>query len=189
MSKFCPITGGRVVYLVCQECTDRACEQRSKYANIFPKQNNESRTTPMEPRVTILPKKENPTHDINNNHEVVSEAVQKPQNAQDEPKAMHPGCETCMHKCGERKTTMFGRTFQAIQCKIFHNRIFTSEMVVENGCDYHNRDISQEKICLNCEHYLGGGDWGLACKADYYRLPNSTDKACAKFKRLGDSNG
>jgi hypothetical protein len=78
---------------------------------------------------------------------------------------------------------MFGKTFQAVQCTIFHNRIFTSAMVKAEGCDYHNKDIAQEKICLNCEYYLGGGDWGLACKADYYKLPSSTSEACEKFKR------
>ena len=56
-------------------------------------------------------------------------------------------------------------------------------MVKEKGCEYHNRDIYNDKICLNCEYYLGGGDWGLACSADYYRLPESTSDACEKFKR------
>jgi hypothetical protein len=84
---------------------------------------------------------------------------------------------------------MCGKTFQAVKCHIFHNRIFTSAMVKANGCEYHNKDISREKICLNCEHYLGGGDWGLACKADYYKLPGPTSEACAKFKRKGDVNG
>lgn len=189
MAKFCPLNGGKkVVYLVCQECDNRVCEKRSKYANIFPKQNNESQATSMEPRVTILPKKEKDANSVGDNRKVAPEPVQEPQNTSKENQVIHPDCETCCHKCGERQTTMFGRTFQAIQCRIFHNRIFTSGMVKANGCDYHNKDISQEKICLNCEYYLGMGDWGLACKADYYKLPESTSKACEKFNRKADSN-
>lgn len=98
-------------------------------------------------------------------------------------KSANPSCNTCCHKCGENQTSMFGKTFQAVKCNIFANRVFTNEMVAEKGCAYHNRDISQDKICLNCEHFLGLGDWGLACKADYYKLPGPTSDACEKFKR------
>ena len=162
MSKFCPIVGKKIVYLECQECTDRVCEN---------------------PKITILPKKEKPAHDTENDQEVVVEVAQKSNVEKGECEATHPSCETCCHKCGEHRETMFGKTFNSVNCKIFHNRIFTSAMVAEQGCDYHNRDVSQEEICMNCEHYLGGGDWGLACKADYHKLPSSTTEACEKFKR------
>ena len=162
MSKFCKALGRRVLYLECLECEDRVCERH---------------------QVTILPKKEKDVHGVDVDHKSASGPIQAPQSTSNDNKSSHPDCSTCCHKCGERQTTMFGRTFQAIQCTIFHNRVFTSTMVKAEGCEYHNKDISQEKICLNCEHYLGGGDWGLACKADYYKLPSSTDEACGKFKR------
>jgi hypothetical protein len=162
MSKFCKALGRKVTYLFCQECEDRVCEK---------------------PQITILPKRENPIHDIENDKKVVSEVVHAHQEAKYAHKASYPNCETCCHKCGEHTEKMFGQTFQAVECRIFHNRIFTSDTVKANGCEYHNKDISQEKICLNCEHYLGGGDWGLACSADYYKLPSATSEACGKFKR------
>ena len=165
MAKFCPITGGRVLYLECLECEDRVCER---------------------PLVTLLPKKEKYGLNIKEETKADSEAVQEPPSTNDAKAASHSCCETCCHKCGEHQTTMFGKTFQAVQCSIFHNRVFTSEMVKAKGCKFHNRDISQEKICLNCEHYLGGGDWGLACKANYYKLPGPTSEACGEYIRRGD---
>lgn len=166
MSKFCSELGHRVTYLFCQECEDRVCEK---------------------PQMTILPKKEKITHDVDGNAKLDPEPAQAPQKAS-YTRNEHSGCETCCHKCGEHTETMFGKTFQAVECRIFHNRIFTSDMVKANGCEYRDKDISQEKICLNCEHYLGGGDWGLACRADYYRLPDSTSEACGKFKRKAANN-
>jgi len=44
--------------------------------------------------------------------------------------------------------------------------------------------IKDMRICYNCEHWLGGGDWGLSCKRNYYDC--STDgfrEACHQFGR------
>lgn len=49
-------------------------------------------------------------------------------------------------------------------------------------CNYYNLDLSNEKICMNCKYFIGGGDWGLGCKKDYYRLPNRISKACVEFE-------
>ena len=39
-------------------------------------------------------------------------------------------------------------------------------------------DMSEEDICFNCKHFIGGGDWGLACAKHYHRLPRALDKMC-----------
>lgn len=52
------------------------------------------------------------------------------------------------------------------------------------NCDYYNLDLSNEKICMNCKHWIGGGDWGLSCSKDYYNTSsNGLGKACEKFER------
>ena len=39
-------------------------------------------------------------------------------------------------------------------------------------------------ICYNCKHWIGGGDWGLSCRKDYYNTStNGFNKACEKFER------
>ena len=50
-------------------------------------------------------------------------------------------------------------------------------------CEYWNKDLSREKICLNCKHFIGGGDWGLSCAKDYYRLSNALSTACDDFEK------
>lgn len=135
MAKYCPHTHGKVVYLVCQECDDRICEQQ-KYEPKEQKQNNNC-----------------------------SKCI----------------CDTCINKTQEYMNKMFGREVRIIRCKIFHNALINS-LQTKTECEYHNVDVSQEKICLNCEHYLGGGDWGLSCRKDYYKLPNATSKACEDFE-------
>ena len=45
------------------------------------------------------------------------------------------------------------------------------------------KDLSNNNICLNCKHYLGGGDWGLSCGKDYYKLVNALDKSCDEIER------
>ena len=170
MSKFCEALGRRVLYLECLECDDRVCEKKN------------------EPTITILPKKEKHVNSVDLNSNTADDRAQEPQKITHDANAQHSNCDTCCHKCGECQTTMFGRTFQAVQCEIYRNRVFTSDVVAANGCEYHNKDVSQLRICLNCENYLGGGDWGLACRADYYKLPSSTSEACEKFARKEEPN-
>ena len=39
-------------------------------------------------------------------------------------------------------------------------------------------------ICYNCQHWYGGGDWGLSCAKNYYNCSsNGFDKACEQFER------
>ena len=118
MAKYCPITNSRVVYLVCQECDDRVCEQKKH-----------------EPKV----------------------------------KKCKCICEDCCNKDGEYETMMFGKMRSITRCKVFHNTLINA-LEIKTECGYHNVDVSQMEICLNCEHYLGGGDWGLSCAKEYHRL-------------------
>lgn len=89
-------------------------------------------------------------------------------------------CDTCNHKCAEEEMTLFGNTARICRCDIFKNTMFNA-LKIHTECEYHNVDVSEMKICLNCEHFLGGGDWGLACNKHYHRLPGPVDKACEDF--------
>jgi len=89
-------------------------------------------------------------------------------------------CTTCLNKIGKvEDSSYFGRTIQRIKCRIYHSHVFAGT----TECAYFNKDVSQEKICLNCEHYLGGGDWGLSCGKNYGFIVDSTTKACGKFEK------
>ena len=96
-------------------------------------------------------------------------------------------CDTCNHKCDEYDFALFGKTRRVVRCDIFRNTLFNA-LKLHTQCDYHNVDITDMEICLNCEHYLGGGDWGLTCADDYYKLPGPTSKACEHFKRKVKGN-
>ncbi len=162
MSKFCPITNSKVVYLVCQECEDRVCEQR--------------------PRVSILPKRAaKPTEEkkMSDSVNTPAEFTNPTQTGQSGP---YESCETCYHKTGEYMDNIFGHT-HVTRCEVYHNRLINSEGISWEGCPYHNKDLSQERICMNCEHFLGGGDWGLACAANYHALPEALSNACDKFQK------
>ena len=50
-------------------------------------------------------------------------------------------------------------------------------------CNYYNVDVSHMPVCINCKHFLGGGDWGLSCAKDYYTIAEPLDKICDKFER------
>lgn len=89
-------------------------------------------------------------------------------------------CDTCMNKKSESNQMFFGRMVRIVRCKIFHSTLFNA-LKLHTECDYYNVDVSQMEICLNCEHYLGGGDWGLSCAKEYHRLVGPTDEACGDF--------
>lgn len=44
--------------------------------------------------------------------------------------------------------------------------------------------VKQLHICYNCQHWFGGGDWGLSCAKDYYNCDtNGFNEACKQFER------
>lgn len=52
------------------------------------------------------------------------------------------------------------------------------------GCTYSN--IENLKICFNCKHWLGSGDFGLSCRKNYYMTTtNGFTKACDNFEYGG----
>ena len=53
------------------------------------------------------------------------------------------------------------------------------------SCTLPSDEIVEDlNICFNCQHWIGGGDWGLSCSKNYYNCSsNGFDKACEQFKR------
>ena len=167
MSQFCSRLNRRVLYLDCLECEERACEKSKLNISILPKQET---------------KAEEPNGPENQQKtDRVPGTVGFTNPTQTGKRGPHPACETCCHKTGESTQNVFGIT-HVTYCEVHRNHLINSEEISWEGCPYHNKDLSQEKICMNCDHYLGGGDWGLACAADYHKLPNALSVACEKFK-------
>ena len=81
-------------------------------------------------------------------------------------------CENCSHF---RNNFTIGSRTDCVQCELT-NRIMVSKSA--ETCNLYNRDLSEEDICFNCRHFLGGGDWGLACAKHYHSLPKALDKMC-----------
>lgn len=88
-------------------------------------------------------------------------------------------CKNCCYRGPE--TQVCGRT--AYVCSLTHVVLFGNQAL---KCDLYNRDLSKEDVCYNCDYYMGGGDWGLACRKHYHRLPNATSKICDDFARKSD---
>ncbi len=88
-------------------------------------------------------------------------------------------CKSCKYYAGE---FAFGRRSVAHCCKLY------KELLDGGGCELYNKDISSMKICFTCKHYLGGGDWGLSCAADYYTLTGALNKACDKYEEKRDDS-
>lgn len=54
------------------------------------------------------------------------------------------------------------------------------------SCTYLTDDdkVEDMDICYNCQHWIGGGDWGLSCAKNYYNCShNGFDIACEQFER------
>ena len=82
-------------------------------------------------------------------------------------------CNDCCYFKGETECAIYK---EAYMCEL-------TRTIMPNtyACPLYNKDISEEKICYNCKHFLGGGDWGLSCGADYYTLTHALDEGCEKF--------
>ena len=47
-----------------------------------------------------------------------------------------------------------------------------------------DEDVEYMDICYNCEHWVGGGDWGLSCRKNYYDCSSDGFReACEQFER------
>ena len=88
-------------------------------------------------------------------------------------------CSKCCHV--KKTTNHIGNVIRHEEICTLCRKILFKNCVED--CNYYNLDLSNEKICMNCKHFLGGGDWGLSCMKDYYKLPNKLSKACVEFER------
>lgn len=73
-----------------------------------------------------------------------------------------------------------------IKGKIIHTKVCSvTHYVNPTSCDIISyQEIEQSNICFNCKHWIGGGDFGLSCKKDYYLLEsNGFRTACEKYER------
>ncbi len=87
---------------------------------------------------------------------------------------LHDGtCEGCTH-C--RQIYALGKGM-ACDCRL------TRAILLPFGCSLKGKDISGERVCVNCRHFLGGGDWGLSCSKEYHRLVDALDEACEDFEK------
>ena len=85
-------------------------------------------------------------------------------------------CRDCKYYQGDVK--IMGRI--GFQCALTRKIIF-SEL-----CNFINKDLSNMKICYNCKHYLGGGDWGLSCAKHYHVLTEALHEGCEDFEKKGE---
>ena len=81
-------------------------------------------------------------------------------------------CENCKYLAEWREWT----TNKA--CKI-------TNRVNPISCDISSDEyIEHMRICYNCQHWFGGGDWGLSCAKNYYDCSiDGFRKACEQFER------
>ena len=67
-----------------------------------------------------------------------------------------------------------------------YNACEIANMLYTVCCDYIDDDSRVEAmdICYNCKHWIGGGDWGLSCRKDYYNCAtNGFREVCEHFER------
>lgn len=84
-------------------------------------------------------------------------------------------CDGCTWHEITEPTTGFNLTSM---CKLFDEWHFEQP----EECEWRDFDMKAHRVCGNCEHFLGGGDWGLACKKHYHALPNRVSKACDLYR-------
>ena len=91
-------------------------------------------------------------------------------------------CKNCCNNCGVEEEKIGSEMHLISRCNVFRNYLLNYEKIKQMGCEHFNKDYSKDKICMNCAHFLGGGDWGLACSEHYQRLPQPLTPGCESFK-------
>lgn len=84
---------------------------------------------------------------------------------------MNKLCENCNHY----KESFEFRGRNCIACELTNNIIVNEHA---EKCSFYNKDMSEEDICFNCKHFIGGGDWGLSCAKHYHKLTEALNKMC-----------
>ena len=92
-------------------------------------------------------------------------------------------CNNCYHVVNT--DVPYGKN--TITCEI-HTCLILYNTSAEK-CPFYNQDIGDKPICLNCKHFLGGADWGLACAKHYHNLPDATTEMCEDAEWKGDKDG
>lgn len=76
---------------------------------------------------------------------------------------------------------------QCSHCEYFIDKVCDITHVINpRKCVYitNSDNVKDMNICYNCINWIGGGDWGLSCKINYYNTSsNGFDKACDNFER------
>ena len=84
---------------------------------------------------------------------------------------MQNTCDGCCHFISTEKF----RDLTVYRCRL------TRSLLTGKPCKLFNFDLAGKLICINCQYFLGGGDWGLACEKHYYYLPEPLTNACDDF--------
>ena len=81
-------------------------------------------------------------------------------------------CKNCKYFSERNDGIVFG------SCNITH-------ICNTKSCNLPSDEVVEHlNICYNCQHWYGGGDWGLSCAKNYYNCSsNGFDKACEQFER------
>ena len=68
--------------------------------------------------------------------------------------------------------------YKGYSCSITH-RLGTKSCNINN-----DNEVEDMDICYNCKHWLGGGDWGLSCRKNYYMATtDGFNEVCEQFER------
>lgn len=92
-------------------------------------------------------------------------------------------CDKCKYLIDNANTVSQFNMVKCLRvraCKI-------KSIVCPEGCHdiESDDDIENMNICYNCKYWMGGGDFGLSCRKDYYNCSaNGFDKACEKFEKI-----
>lgn len=87
-------------------------------------------------------------------------------------------CKYC-HYCKEANIQLKTGMYISNSCDITHT-------LNKKSCDYiiSDAEVEDMNICYNCKHWIGGGDWGLSCRKDYYiTSTNGFNEACEQSER------
>lgn len=70
-------------------------------------------------------------------------------------------------------------------CRLFDEWAFSPP----EECPWRDFDMEAHRVCGNCDNYLGGGDWGLACRKRYMAIPTRVSDAtkCSYYRVNGES--
>lgn len=87
---------------------------------------------------------------------------------------MNKSCASCFYM---KQYKGFGKPFNVCELS---NRVLGRD--IGSTCEYYNKNLSSEKMCYSCKHFLGGTDWGLSCAKQYLKIVHGLDDACDLYE-------